>query len=388
MPDELYAMNRAGEYVQQPEGHSSFIPRPLPPHPAVVIDNEMANLLSKANRALGRLDGSAEILPNPDLFVAMYVRKESVLSSQIEGTQASLQDVLAYEAFHERRRMSVDVQEVVNHVRAMNLGIRRLGPLPVGTQLLREVHQQLLRNVRGKEKWPGEFRRTQNWIGPPGSDISDAVFVPPPASLVQSCMSDLETYMSSDSGTPTLIKCGLVHAQFETIHPFLDGNGRLGRLLVTLLLCKEEVLSRPLLYISAYYKQYREQYYNLLQNVRDTGDWEDWLKFFLTGVWKVSEEAFDTARRIIGLRELHRGLIAAGARSSAKALLLLDKLFYDPLISVADAAEHLNLSYPAASSLVSELERLGLLEETTGQKRNRLFRYAPYVDLLGKGTEL
>jgi Fic family protein len=374
-------------YVVQPEGHRAFIPNALPPNPPIAIDEELADLLSKANRALGRLDGSTEILPNPDLFVAMYVRKDAVLSSQIEGTQATLEDVLAYEAISERRTLDLAVREVVNHVHAMNAGIDRLKAVSVGSKLLTELHAILLKGVRGKEMSPGEFRRSQNWIGPAGCDVFTATFVPPPAAEVEGLMSDLEAFLKADTTMPLLMKCGLAHAQFETVHPFLDGNGRLGRLLVTLVLCQQRVIARPLLYVSSYYKQHRAEYYDRLQRVRDTGDWEGWLKFFLRGVWQVSQEAFGTARDIVTMREKHRQLILQQVRGSPKGLLLLDRLFNEPMTNVRDVAQLLDVSYPAANTLIAEFLRVGLLQELTGQRRNRRFIYEPYVALLRKGTE-
>jgi Fic family protein len=378
---------RAGVYVNQRGNYRAFIPKILPPDPPIMIDDELADMLSKANRALGRLDGSAEILPNPDLFVAMYVRKESIISSQIEGTQASLEDVLAYEAISERRRLSTNIAEVVNHVSAMNKGIARLQSLHVGTRLLKELHAELLKDVRGREKHPGQFRRTQNWIGAPSCDLSTATFVPPPAAQVEKSMSNLEAYLADQMDTPLLIKCGVAHAQFETIHPFLDGNGRLGRLLVTLYLCQKQVLSRPLLYVSAYYKQHRGEYYDRLQRVRDTGDWEGWLKFFLRGIWQVSEEAFRMAKQIIATREEHRRFILQGVTSSSKALVLLDHLFESPMINVNDVSQLLKISYTAANNVVHDLLEAGLLKESTGKQRNRRFVYEPYLAILREGTE-
>lgn len=379
---------RAGVYVQQSQGHSAFIPKPLPPDPPIAIDTELADLLSKADRALGRLDGSAEILPNPDLFVSMYVRKEAVLSSQIEGTQASLEDVLAYEAVSERRRLFQSVAEVVNYVNAMNDCLERLKGASFTNGILKRSHEILLKGVRGGQKTPGSFRNSQNWIGAPGSDIFTASFVPPPPTQVEKSMYHLEEYIKSDTTTPTLIKCGLVHAQFETIHPFLDGNGRLGRLLVTLLLCQQEVMGRPLLYLSAYFKQHRSEYYDRLQRVRDFGEWEGWLKFFLRGISTVSAEAFGTVRDILGMREEHRELILNEVRSSANGLLLLEHLFTHPLIAVGEVADLVHVTYPAANNLVSDFVHHGLLQETTGKQRNRRFLYEPYLAILRKGTEL
>jgi len=379
---------RAGTYVEQSGGYNAFFPRPLPPDPPIMIDTQLADLLSKADRALGRLDGSAEILPNPDLFVSMYVRKEAVLSSQIEGTQASLEDVLAYEAISERRRLSHSVAEVVNHVDAVNNSLQRLNTLPFSNGILKEAHQVLLQGVRGAQKTPGKFRQRQNWIGAPSSDIFTASFIPPPPAEVEKSMSHLETFIKNDTTTPILIKCGLVHAQFETIHPFLDGNGRLGRLLVTLLLCQQKVINRPLLYLSAYFKEHRSEYYDKLQEVRDLGNWESWLKFFLRGIWLVSDEAFSTVREIITMREEHRQLILNKMRSSANGLLLLEHLYQNPLINIDDVKKLVYVTYPAANNLVADFVLNGLLREMTGKRRNRLFLYEPYLALLRKGTEL
>lgn len=342
----------------------------------------MWSLLSQADRALGRLDGSTEALPNPDLFVFMYVRKEAVLSSQIEGTQASLMDVLEFEADALEPGRPQDVEEVVNYVAAMNHGMERLKTLPVSLRLFREIHEQLLRDVRGSERSPGDFRRSQNWIGPPGCTLDTATFVPPPPHELQAALGNLESFLHDQSPMPVLVKVGLAHAQFETIHPFLDGNGRVGRLLITFLLCEKDVLKRPLLYLSHYFKQNRTAYYDLLQAVRDEGTWEEWLKFFLRGVFEVSQQATATARQIVNLREEHRQQLTENLRgSTANALTLLENLFWRPVISVGHASEVTGLGYPNANKLVSKFEELGLLREITGQKRNRRFAYQPYLDL-------
>ncbi len=286
--DVANSKDRAGQYIQQPTGYKAFIPSDLPPNPSVGMDPEMWDLLSRADRALGRLDGSTEILPNPDLFVFMYVRKEAVLSSQIEGTQASLMDVLEFEAQAMDSGKPSDVEEVVNYVGAMNHGLQRLQELPLSLRLIREIHEKLLANVRGGERNPGEFRSRQNWIGPPGCKLSEAFFVPPPPVEMMRALGELEKFLHDESPMPFLIKVGLAHAQFETIHPFLDGNGRVGRLLITFLLCEKGILKRPLLYLSWYFKKNRGEYYDKLQSVRDRGDWESWLKFFLKGVEQVA----------------------------------------------------------------------------------------------------
>jgi Fic family protein len=348
------------------------------------MDDEMWQLLSRVDRALGRLDGANDALPNPDLFVAMYVRKEAVLSSQIEGTQASLLDVLEWEATGEATAEGGDVSEIVNYVAAMNLGLEKLRTLPLSLRLIREIHDRLLKGVRGQERSPGQFRTTQNWVGPPGSTLRDAIYVPPPPHEVVRCMGDLETFIHSAPVMPDLIYVGLVHAQFETIHPFLDGNGRLGRLLITFLLCERGILKTPLLYVSHYFKRRREEYYARLQAARDDGDFEGWLKFFLTGVVEVAQEASQTARAIVALREEHTEAIRArfGLRT-ANALAVLERLYYRPVMDVRAVADMLSVSFTTASTLIEGLVEMGVLVEATGQVRNRRFRYAPYLALLG-----
>ncbi len=383
--DRQQVAGRSGRYITQLGGYRAFVPTPLPPSPPIRIEDDLLVLLSRADQALGRLDASADLLPNPDLFVRMYVRKEAVLSSQIEGTQASLSDLLEYEAGQVRRRLPADVTEVINYVAAMNHGLDRLKDMPLSNRLIREIHGKLLHGARGGEKSPGEFRRTQNWIGPQASTISTASFIPPPPHEADKAMGDLERFMQSAVSLPVLIKIGLIHGQFETIHPFLDGNGRMGRLLITFFLCEQGVLNRPLLYLSAYFKQYRDEYYERLQAVRDMGDWESWLKFFLAAVAHTGREAADTAHHILKLREEHRREIQKEIRGSAYGLQLLDYLFEHPYLTVGVAAKQLAVSYPTANGIIETLKDRGLLEEITGQERNRIFRYAPYLNLLDSG---
>jgi Fic family protein len=375
--------DRAGRYVRQPAGYRAFMPASLPPDPPVRMDGELRVLLSRADRALGRLDGSVATLPNADLFVFMYVRKEAVLSSQIEGTQSSLQDLLAAEAdLFDAVDVPRDVDEVVNYVRAMNHGLSRLGDLPMSVRLIREIHEQLMEGVRGGRLTPGELRRSQNWIGPGGAGLRDAVFVPPPAELVPQALSELETFLHSPDDLPLLVKIGLVHAQFETIHPFLDGNGRVGRLLITFLLTERGVLEKPVLYLSHYLKQRRAEYYDRLQAVRDDGDWEGWIAFFLRGVAEVAGEATETARRVLLLREKHRSDITMGlGRAAANGYRVLESLFDRPIISVGDAQRLTGTGFAAANQLVARMAELGILREITGNARNRRFRYEPYVRL-------
>ena len=371
---------RAGRYVRQTAGHRAFVPAPLPPDPPVALSGELLARLSEANIALGRLDGSIQTLPDPDLFVFMYVRKEAVLSSQIEGTQSSLQDLLNAEARIFSPRQPEDVGEVINHVAAMNYGLERLQDLPLSIRLIREIHQRLMQGVRGGRLQPGELRSSQNWIGPPNCSINEAVFVPPPPEAVPEALGALENFLHRDDGIPDLIRVGLVHAQFETIHPFRDGNGRIGRLLITFLLCQKEILLKPVLYLSHHFKQYRTEYYERLQGIRDTGDWEGWLTFFLKGVAEVSRAANLTARRILALREEHRAAIAAHLSSAAgNGHKVLESLYKMPTVSVSTVQEITGTGYSAANSLVSRLEDLGILVEVTGQRRNRLFHYAPYI---------
>jgi Fic family protein len=375
--------DRAGRYVAQPAGYRAFIPADLPPNPAVAMDNELWTLLSEADRALGRLDGSVQALPNPDLFVAMYVRKEAVLSSQIEGTQASLIDVLAFEVQALEPGRPQDVAEVVNYVAAMNHGLALLKTLPVSLRLIREIHGRLLRGGRGSTRSPGEFRTSQNWIGAPGATLASATFVPPPPVEMDRALGAWERFLHDPAPMPALIKVGLAHAQFETIHPFLDGNGRTGRLLITFMLCERRILHAPLLYLSHYFKEHRQAYYDRLQAVRDDGDWEGWLKFFLHGVAEVSQEATLTARRIVDLREAHRTLITERlGRGAGRGLQLLEGLYHRPIVTVQTVAGLTGLAFANANALVGQLVELGLLSEITGRKRDRRFAYGPYLKLL------
>ncbi len=375
-------MGRSGTYETQPTGYRAFIPAPLPPAD-LAIRGELQRALSAADTAVGRLDGSVQTLPNPDLFVLMYVRKEAVLSSQIEGTQSSLHDLLAAEAEAlGKDRIARDVDEVVNYVKAMRYGLERLKTLPMSVRLIREIHRELMQGTRGGHLTPGELRSSQNWIGPAGVGLNDAAFIPPPPQEVGPALSTLERYLHEDDGLPFLVRVGLAHAQFETIHPFLDGNGRVGRLLITLLLCEHGTLAQPVLYLSIYLKRNRAEYYERLQAVRDAGDWEGWLAFFLRGVAEVSGEARETARRIIALREGHRALVTERlGRGAATAHRALESLYAKPIVSVQELAARLTLTKAAANDVVNRLTELELLREITGHKRNRRFRYDPYVAL-------
>lgn len=364
-----------------------FVPVPLPPAPDLELDVEMTDLLEAANRAIGRLDGLSMLLPDRSLFLYFYVRKEAVLSSQIEGTQSSISELLLYESGEVPGVPFDDVREVSRYVAALDHGLARLRDgFPVSLRLIREVHAVLMANGRGSEKDPGEFRRSQNWIG--GTRPGNARYVPPPPEEVIRCMGQLEAFLHDvPTRTPTLLKAGMAHVQFETVHPFLDGNGRVGRLLITLLLCAEGALSEPLLYLSLYLKQHRQQYYDLLQHVREQGDWEEWLRFFLTGVIETAGQATETARRILALFEHDRERMAAAGRTSATLLRLHDHLCRHPLTNTSRAAEALRVSPPTIASALTRLAALGIVREISGRRWGRVYAYDDYVAILGEGTE-
>lgn len=372
---------RAGTYVKQPSGYRAFIPAPLPPNPPLEMDAELTKLLSQADRVLGRLDGIGSVLPNPDLFVAMYVRQEAVLSSQIEGTQSTLEDILQFEVDDKSNDLPKDVEEVVNYVGAMNYGVQRLNKLPLSLRLIREIHARLMHGVRGQTRRPGEFRKTQNWIGPAGADLNSATFVPPPVPDMNEALDKFERFLHDES-LPVLIHTGLAHAQFETIHPFLDGNGRVGRLLITFLLCQRKVLHRPLLYLSHYLKAHRAEYYDRLMAIRHDGNWEGWMKFFLRGVEEVSEEAINTSRQIFALREQHTEVVNSSLGSgAASGLRLLDYLYEQPIVNIRVVEKRLQSSFVTANKLVEQFVKLNILKETTGGQRNRRYSYLPYLAL-------
>jgi Fic family protein len=383
--------HRAGRFVKVSSGEEpvlAFHPRPLPPDPPLDIDPGVQELLDTANQALGRLDGITLLLPDPDLFLYSYIRKEAVLSSQIEGTQSSLSDLLKYEHKAAPGVPVADARETSNYVEAMNHGIRRIDEgFPLSLRLLKEVHGRLMSGVRGGHQTPGEFRRTQNWIG--GSRPGNARFVPPPAHEVLPAMGALEKFLHDDPvRTPILIKAALAHAQFETIHPFLDGNGRVGRLLITLLLCAErKVLRRPLLYLSLYLKRNRDEYYDALQRIRIDGSWEDWLTFFLDGVVEVAASATDTTQRIVQLVEADRSSIHSLGRAAGSAHRLHDHAVREIVFTIPEAARTLNLSEVTIGKAAGHLEDLKIVSEITGRPRGKLYSYRKYMALLNEGTE-
>lgn len=380
-------MKRSGQYINQLSGYKAFIPTPLPPNPAIEINEELNQLLSEANIALGRLDAMGVLLPHIDYMIAMYVRKEALLSSQIEGTQASLDDIFEYES-HVPVKNTEDVEEVVNYIKALNYGLKRLNEFPMSTRLIKEIHTILLSQTRGMDKTPGEFKRSQNWIGPAGSTLKNATFIPPPPVDTVDAMSDLEKYLHTKDKLPILIVCALVHYQFETIHPFLDGNGRLGRLLITFYLCWKGVMQKPLLYLSYYFKLHRQEYYDRLNLVREKGDYEQWIQFFLKGVVWTSESALDTIKQVLLLAETHKKLLIKEKISSPVAIGLLDYLYIKPHVSVQDVAEHFQMSFQTIQALINQFVKLEILKEITGKKRDRRYSYWQYLELLSEGTKL
>jgi len=372
--------HRAGTLVAQAAGYEAFIPSDLPPGD-LVLSPPFLHKLSKADRALARLDGAVTTLPNPDLFIYMYVRREAVLSSQIEGTQASMIDVLQFEAERDRGEQEVPVGEVINYIDALRYGLGRLKTLPISLRLVREIHAHLMKDVRGGEphKTPGEFRTTQNWWG--GSSPGNARFVPPPPGDMKRSLQEWEGYVHRRDDLPDLVHIALLHAQFETIHPFLDGNGRIGRLLISLLLAERKILEQPLLYLSIFFKEHKAAYYDRLQAIRDDGEWEPWLDFFVEGVAVVAAEATDTARKILALRERDRARIADLGRRSGNAHRLLDWLFRQPVVTVKLVERVLKISQPAANALIASMSQAKILKEITGYKRNRRFAYDSYLKL-------
>jgi len=380
--------NRVGQHIScsvAGETYSSYVPKALPPSPPLIME-KIYPLLDRANVAIGRLDGMSSVLPDQYLFLYFYVRKEAVLSSQIEGTQSSLSDLLLYENEETPGVPVHDVIEVSNYVKAMNLGLKRLQEdgFPLSLRLIREIHATLLNHGRGRHKQPGEFRRSQNWIG--GTRPGNAKFVPPPAERLMELLGDFETFLHDEKKRlPTLIKAALMHVQFETIHPFLDGNGRLGRLLITFLLCVEGLLDKPLLYLSLYFKEHRQEYYDHLQSVRTTGDWESWIQFFLEGVSSTAEQAIETARRIIHLFEEDHNKITSLGRSAASTLRVHHDLQKHPLSTIGKLAQNCNMTAPTATKALQHLIEQDIVQEVTGKERHRAYVYKKYLDILSEG---
>jgi len=360
----------SGKVVKTPQGYWAFVPSLLPP--PVEYSAALVSLLSEADRALGALEGMGRILPNANLLVMPYMRREAVLSSRIEGTQASLSDLFLFEAAKTEPPKASDVKEVSNYVEAMGHGLRRLPDLPLSKRLVREIHEKLLTGVRGQEQTPGEFRRRQNWVGPKDCRLEDAIYVPPPIDDMDLLLDDWEKFAHQPTEIPPLIQCAVLHSQFESIHPFLDGNGRVGRLLITLFLCERGHLSQPLLYLSGYLEKNRSDYYECLQQVREDGNWRGWIEFFLRAVSHQAKDALECAHRILKLKQNYRDRLQR-KWSSAAVLTLLDSLFLNPYVRVSDAAKRMKVSYNAAQSALGKLEGLKVVKEITGQKRNRIF---------------
>ncbi len=379
---------RSGRWEKQPgpEPYFCFLPAPLPPNPAIQYDAKLQTLTEKASRALGRLDSITTHLPNPELLLYTYIRKEAVLSSQIEGTQSSLSDLLMFENEETPGVPINDVKDVLNYVAALEHGIKRLKTLPISLRLIKEIHAILLKGGRGSHREPGEFRRSQNWIG--GSRPGNAKFVPPPPQEILPALGALEKFIHGQpTQTPTLIKAGMVHAQFESIHPFLDGNGRLGRLLVPFILIAEGSLSSPLLYLSLYFKTRRAEYYETLQRVRTDGDWEGWLAFYLDGIAEVANQASDTAAKLLRLFREHAAAIEGLGRSKGTALKMHELFKKRCVLSIQVASKELGVSFPTANKTLGKLKQLGFVKEITGKQRHRIFSYAPYLTMLQEGMD-
>ncbi len=372
---------RSGKYISQVSKdkipYKAFSPGNLPFK--INFDEELQSLLSKADLALGRLDGIAETLPDVDFFILMYIRKEATLSSQVEGTQATFADVLNAEAKIEDLEIHKDVDEILNYVDAMNYGLTGLKKIPLSLRLIKEIHRLLLSGVRGEWKEPGEFKKTQNWVG--GTAIERASFIPCPPQEVMAALDNFEKFLHQNSQLPVLIKTGLIHSQFENIHPFLDGNGRIGRLLITFYLCQQKSLDKPLLYLSDFFKKYRQEYYDRLNAVHEKDDIEGWLKFFLEGVATTASQAVETSKKIIKLKEADIKKIATLGRSTIKAMVVFSYLFHTPTVRVKDVEKITGLKNPNALALISKLVKIEILKEITGRKRNKVFRYQNYVNL-------
>jgi cell filamentation protein, protein adenylyltransferase len=388
MPNSAENGSRLGTYITTSvagESVRAFVPPPLPPRELTL--QRLYHHLDHANQALGRLDGMTALLPDVRFLLYLYVRKEALLSSQIEGTQSSFEDVLLFDNHLATSVPREDVEEVSHYVAAMQHGLRRLaGGFPLSLRLIREIHAILLRGGRGANKTPGEFRRSQNWIG--GTRPGNAAFVPPPPAQMLECLDSFERFLHDEKhGLPLLVVAGLAHAQFESIHPFLDGNGRLGRLLITLLLCTKGALKDPLLYLSLYFKQHRSRYYDHLQRIRTGGAWEEWLEFFLVGTAETAREAAQTARQILHLFSTDRSKIEGLGRSASSALRVHEYMQRKPITDIAALSKTLKLSIPTVTASLNHLVRIGVVEEVTGKRRDRLFAYSRYFKLVSKDTE-
>lgn len=370
---------RSGLYIMQPAGYKAFIPSKLPPIPEIIISDALRESAMSAERNLAQLNGLSYSLPNLEIFITMAIRKEALLSSQIEGTQATMTDILTYETWEEVKNFD-DVQEVVNYIKALKVGMQMLEELPLCIRIIKEAHKILLQGERGKNKEPGEFRKTQNWIG--GNSLKNAVFIPPPYDVAQNAMGDLENFINVDHSLPPLIKCALIHYQFETIHPFLDGNGRIGRLLIDLFLNWQKILEKPLLYSSLYYKINRQEYFEKLMDVRKKGEYEQWVSFFITGVNWSAHYAIEKIKQVLQLQETLKGQLLQEKRASLRSIQLLDLLFKKPLLTISTIQEELQISFQGASDQTALFLKMDILHELTGHKRNKRYVFAPYLRII------
>lgn len=376
-----FQKEKPGKLVRTAQGYWAFVPYRLPPKLELTWD--FAKHISEADRMLSELAGAARTLPNPHLLIEPFSRREAVLSSRIEGTVASLSDLMSFEALGVVHPDRADVKEVANYVAALEYGLKRIAQLPVSSRLMKELHERLMRGTRGEHLTPGEFRRSQNWIGPPGCSLNDATFVPSPVAEMKEALSDLERYIHAESNMPPLVRMALIHYQFEAIHPFLDGNGRIGRLLITLLLCAEVLLPQPLLYLSAFFERHRSEYYGLLLEVSQRGNWLEWITFFLRGVSEQSVDALNRANQLQQLSLEYREALHA-KRSSATLLRMCDRLFKNPVFSPNSISRALDLTYVSAQKNIDKLVDAGILREITGRKRGRIYVAQQVMEILEK----
>ena len=370
MNPEEFRDNPGGRVVRTPQGYWAFVPYPLPPR--IEYDSQTVGLLSDADRELGNLAGIGRLLPNPHLLITPYIRREAVLSSRIEGTQASLSDLFYFEAAEDEPHRAPDVQEVRNYVLATEYGLRQLRKLPLSLRLVRDIHARLMRDVRGEHRRPGEFRQIQGWIGPPGCTLTEATFVPPPVLEMNEALGEWETFLHEAKGIPPLVQCALMHYQFEAIHPFLDGNGRVGRLLITFFLCERGHLPQPLLYLSAFFERHRDEYYRRLLEISRSGDWIGWIRFFLRGIATQASDAVSNAEQILSLHQRYREQLQK-RRASATALAVIDQLFLNPYVTVRRLRERLNVSYPTVQGIINRLIKDGIVREITGRQWRRVY---------------
>ena len=385
MDREKFKNSPTGRLIKIAKNNWAFIPNPLPPAGMDKFSAEFVGILSKADRGIGALKSLSKLIPNPNLLVAPYVRKEAVQSSRIEGTQASLSDIFYYEASKEKPKRA-DVLEVLNYVRAMNYGLSRLKELPLSLRLVREIHLKLMKGVRGGKKKPGEFRTTQNWIGPPGCSLDDATYVPPPIPEMNKALGQWEKFLHSDNSIAPLIKCAMMHYQFEAIHPFHDGNGRVGRLLITFYLYERGYLEYPILYLSDFFERYRNEYYDLLLGVSQNGNWDAWLKYFIRGVAEQSKVAEETGHKILDLQKKYRQQLQLQKGSVPTTVFqLLDMLFLNPFVSLPGVSDYLKITWPTAKAAVERLVKLGILKEVSGRKRGRIYCAEELLNILIKG---